>query len=377
MARAVGAEATRLREAAEGHKRWNCWGPYLSERQWGTVREDYSRDGTAWDYFPHDHARSRPTAGARTASAGICDDQQRLCLALALWNGRDPILKERLFGLTNGEGNHGEDVKEFYYYLDATPTHSYLKMLYKYPQAEFPYARAGRGESPARQRRAASSSCSTPGVFDDDRYFDVFVEYAKAGADDIAHAHHASTTAARSRPTITCCRSSGSATPGRGSRARSPAAASSIAAADDAQSSPSSTDDLGARSLYGERRRPSCCSPTTRPTAERSSASTTSRGLRQGRLSRLRRQRRRDAVNPRGAAPRPRPTTGSTVPAGGQATVRLRLVGRRRHRAALRRRSTPIVDQRQAEADEFYADLQRDARRPGRCGSFSGRRSPA
>src|SRR5215475_14008437 len=130
------AEQLRLEEDALRQKHWKRWGPYLSERQWGTVREDYSPQGTAWDYFPHDHARSRAYRWGEDGIAGYSDDQQRLCLGLALWNGRDPILKERLFGLTNREGNHGEDVKELYYYLDATPTHSYLKMLYKYPQQE-------------------------------------------------------------------------------------------------------------------------------------------------------------------------------------------------------------------------------------------------
>jgi hypothetical protein len=134
-------EKQRLEEARLGRQPWRRWGPYLSERQWGTVREDYSPGGDAWTYLPHDHARSRAYRWGEDGLAGISDDEQRLCLALALWNGRDPILKERLFGLTNNEGNHGEDVKEIYYYLDATPTHSYLKMLYKYPQREFPYAR--------------------------------------------------------------------------------------------------------------------------------------------------------------------------------------------------------------------------------------------
>ena len=151
-----------MEEDRLGQRPWKKWGPYLSERQWGTVREDYSADGDAWDYFPHDHARSRAYRWGEDGLAGFSDDEQRLCLALALWNGNDPILKERLFGLTNGEGNHGEDVKELYYYLDATPTHSYLKMLYKYPQRAFPYARLRRGEPPARQGPSRSSSCSTP-----------------------------------------------------------------------------------------------------------------------------------------------------------------------------------------------------------------------
>ncbi|HEX3530496.1 MAG TPA: glucosidase [Thermoanaerobaculia bacterium] len=179
------AEHERLAESRPDKMRnWRLWGPYLSERQWGTVREDYSANGTAWDYFPHDHARSRAYRWGEDGLAGLCNDQQQLCLALALWNGRDPILKERLFGLTNGEGNHGEDVKELYYYLDATPTSSYLKMLYKYPQAEFPYARLVE-ENRRRGKQDPEFEILDTGVFDGDRYFDVFVEYAKAGPDDI------------------------------------------------------------------------------------------------------------------------------------------------------------------------------------------------
>src|ERR1044071_4013820 len=142
------AEGQRLRECRDLRAAWYRWGPYLSERQWGTVREDYSADGQAWDYFPHDHARSRAYRWGEDGIAGICDERQRLCLALALWNGADPILKERMFGLTNGEGNHGEDAKEYWFYLDSTPTHSYMKWAYKYPHAAFPYARLvdhGRG----------------------------------------------------------------------------------------------------------------------------------------------------------------------------------------------------------------------------------------
>ncbi|MEP6662279.1 MAG: glucosidase, partial [Verrucomicrobiota bacterium] len=165
-------------------KKWKFWGPYLSERQWGTVREDYSATGEAWEYFPHDHARSRAYRWGEDGLGGISDSLGRLCLSFAFWNGHDPILKERLFGLTNAEGNHGEDVKEIYYYLDATPTHSYLKMLYKYPQREFPY-----GELVARNRNRSRDEAEfellDTGIFDDDRYFDIFIEYAKAGAEDI------------------------------------------------------------------------------------------------------------------------------------------------------------------------------------------------
>src|SRR5436309_4756326 len=157
---------------------WTRWGPYLSERAWGTVREDYSADGRAWEYLSHDAARSRAYRWGEDGIAGIADEEQRLCWGLALWNGRDPILKERLFGLTGNEGNHGEDVKELYYYLDATPTASYLEMLYKYPQAEFPYVRLVE-ENRRRGRERPEFELLDTGIFDGDRYFDVFVEYAK------------------------------------------------------------------------------------------------------------------------------------------------------------------------------------------------------
>jgi hypothetical protein len=178
------AEERRLEEARARIAHWRRWGPYLSERQWGTVREDYSPHGTAWDYFPHDHARSRAYRWGEDGLLGISDKHQRICLALALWNERDPILKERLFGLTGSQGNHGEDVKEYYFYLDSTPTHSYLKGLYKYPQAEYPYARLTE-ENARRGRPAPELELLDTGVFDDDRYFDVTAEYAKANPDDI------------------------------------------------------------------------------------------------------------------------------------------------------------------------------------------------
>ncbi|HEX8914899.1 MAG TPA: hypothetical protein VF796_21280, partial [Humisphaera sp.] len=178
------AEHRRLAEARDARRPWRLWGAYLSERQWGTVREDYSPHGSAWEYFPHDHARSRAYRWGEDGLAGVSDDQQRLCLSLALWNGRDPILKERLFGLTGPEGNHGEDVKELYYYLDATPTHSYLRMLYKYPQAEFPYARLVE-ENRRRGKGEGEFELLDAGALDGGRYFDVFVEYAKAGPEDL------------------------------------------------------------------------------------------------------------------------------------------------------------------------------------------------
>jgi hypothetical protein len=178
------AEQIRLDEAREKKAPWKKWGPYLSERQWGTVREDYSEDGNAWDYFTHDQARSRTYRWGEDGLAGISDDKQRLCFALALWNGKDPILKERLFGLTNSESNHGEDVKEYYFYLDSTPTHSYMKYLYKYPQAAFPYANLV-DTSRSRSRSEFEYELLDTGVFDQDRYFDVFVEYAKEAPEDM------------------------------------------------------------------------------------------------------------------------------------------------------------------------------------------------
>jgi len=177
-------EQKRLNDARESGIPWKQWGPYLSERQWGTVREDYSHDGNAWDYFTHDQARSRAYRWGEDGLAGLSDDRQRLCFALALWNGRDPILKERMFGLTNSQGNHGEDVKEYYFYVDSTPTHSYMKQLYKYPQRGFPYADLVETNG-RRTREELEYELVDTGIFDDNRYFDVFVEYAKAGPDDI------------------------------------------------------------------------------------------------------------------------------------------------------------------------------------------------
>jgi len=177
-------EKERLQEARDAQVPWHKWGPYLSERQWGTVREDYSQSGDAWTAFPFDQARSRAYRWGEDGLVGISDDQQQLCFALALWNGRDPILKERLFGLTNSEGNHGEDVKEYYFYLDSTPTHSYMKCLYKYPQAAYPYddlVETNRQRTP----NDFEYELLDTGIFDDDRYFDVFVEYAKETPEDI------------------------------------------------------------------------------------------------------------------------------------------------------------------------------------------------
>jgi hypothetical protein len=178
------AEERQLAAHEKAWADWKKWGPYLSERAWGTVREDYSADGSAWEYFPHDHARMRAYRWNEDGLAGICDSRQQLCFALALWNGQDPILKERLFGLANSQGNHGEDIKELYFYLDNTPTHSYMKALYKYPQAAYPYGQLV-AENARRSKGDPEYELLDTGVFDEDRYFDVFVEYAKAGPEDV------------------------------------------------------------------------------------------------------------------------------------------------------------------------------------------------
>ena len=259
------AEQQRLTEARDKGVPWRKWGPYLSERQWGTVREDYSENGDAWNYFSHDQARSRAYHWGEDGLAGFSDDQQALCFALALWNGRDPILKERLFGLTNSEGNHGEDVKEYYFYLDATPTHSYLKWLYKYPQEEYPYLDIVTTNR-QRSRGEFEYELVDTGVFRDSRYFDVFVRIREGLAGRHVDPGYAPSIAGRSRRRCTCCRRSGSATPGASGRARR---------------NPSSTAPMLCNGFSGDRRqprrartalslrrrrRPSCFSPRTRPT---------------------------------------------------------------------------------------------------------------
>ena len=184
MARVQTIEDQRLEEACQRRKHWKRWGPYLSERQWGTVREDYSADGRAWEYFPFEHAHARTYRWGEDGIGGVCDRHQLICFGVSLWNGRDPILKERLFGLTGNQGNHGEDVKEQYFYLDSTPTHSYMRMLYKYPQAEFPY-RTLLEENQKRGRNAAEFELLDTGIFNENRYFDILLEYAKADYEDL------------------------------------------------------------------------------------------------------------------------------------------------------------------------------------------------
>ena len=256
-------EEIRLSESASRKKHWKRWGPYLSERAWGTVREDYSPDGNAWEYFPHDHARSRAYRWNEDGLAGISDRQQNVCFAIALWNERDPILKERLFGLTGNEGNHGEDVKEYYFYLDSTPTHSYMKYLYKYPQAEFPYARLVEENRRRGKSQSRSSNCSTPESSTNDRYFDVFVEYAKADPEDILIKITVANRGPK-QPIFACFPRSGFAIPGPGEdSSRRPelhAGTSSAEPSDRAQQcQPRASSGCIAKALR------SCSSPRTKP----------------------------------------------------------------------------------------------------------------
>ena len=346
-------EMKRLAECATAPPAWKKWGPYLSERQWGTVREDYSPHGNAWDYFPHDHARSRAYRWGEDGIAGFSDQEQRLCLSLALWNERDPILKERLFGLTNGEGNHGEDVKELYYYLDATPTHSYLKMLYKYPQAAFPYADLV-AENRRRGIGAPEYELLDTGAFDESRYFDVFVEYAQAGIDDVLMRITALNRAPPQRR-CTCCRSSCSATPGAGGAAGpSPTCAST--AKDSSPSTrdwapttatPHSADAQGTQWLLAENE-----------TNVRRLYASEAPGPFKDAFHEYLIDRRQEAIAANKTGTKAAAHFRFDVPAHGAARVRLRL-----SRAAL---PSPLEDfdrvfeARRAEADEFYADLQHD-----------------
>ncbi len=353
----MNAERQRLEEARQSQQPWRRWGPYLSERQWGTVREDYSSDGTAWDYFSHDMARSRAYRWGEDGIAGLCDDQQRLCLALAMWNGRDPILKERLFGLTNSEGNHGEDVKEQYYYLDATPTNSYLKMLYKYPQREFPYARLV-DENRRRGKLDMEFELLDTGVFDDDRYWDVLVEYAKAAPDDLfwqitVHNRGPEAAVLHLLPQIWFRnRWSWSGTATRPSLAAIPQGA--IAA---------SHHTLGDYVLYCQGA-PELLFCENETNGQRLWGLNGAGGYFKDAFHDYVIHGRRDAVNPRQIGTKAAAHYVLQVPAGGQSSVRLRLV------AAAADPPTPqndpldsfdrVVQERQQDADEFYADLQSD-----------------
>ena len=218
--RRAAPSAFGCRRPSTGSSPWKRWGPYLAERAWGTVREDYSPHGTAWDFFPHDHARSRAYRWNEDGLAGICDDRQTLCFALAFWNGNDPILKERIFGLTGNEGNHGEDAKEYWWYLDSTPTHSYMRWRYHYPQQRVPVRRPRRTRTRDARSSTRSTSCSTPASSTTTATGAIEVDYAKATPDDVCVKVTVAQRRARAGDASTCCRRCGSATPGRGGSIR-------------------------------------------------------------------------------------------------------------------------------------------------------------
>ncbi len=349
------AEHRRLAEAERGAARWRRWGPYLSERQWGTVREDYSGDGNAWSNFPHEQARSRAYRWGEDGIAGVSDDQQRLCLALALWNERDPYLKERLFGLTGPEGNHGEDVKEYYYYLDATPTHAYLKMLYKYPQGEYPYAQL-RNRNPSWEKLSPEFELIDTGLFDEDRYFDVFVEYAKASPDDIlmvvtAHNRGPDTAPLHILPTL-WFRNTWSWKNG----APKPRIARLDGVGLEAQH-----EKLGTFRLYCEGG-PELLFCENETNFRKLYGSNQAEGYFKDGINSFVVEGDASAVNPLGVGSKAAPHYRVNIPARGAATVRLRLSN-----AQL---SNPFEDadavltQARKDADDFYAELQKDLADP-------------
>ena len=370
----ISPEQQRLASDKAGKENWRRWGPYLSERQWGTVREDYSAQGTAWDYLPHDHARSRAYRWGEDGIAGFSDDHQYLCLSLALWNGKDPILKERLFGLTNSEGNHGEDVKELYYYLDATPTHSYLKMLYKYPQAAFPYSRLVE-ENRRRSIEHSEFEILDTGVFEEDRYFDVFVEYAKGSPDEIlmritAHNRGPDAAPLTLLPQL-CCRNTWSWRPD-GAR---PALVGRPGAIEVRH------PELGGYQVEFD------CEPAllfcdNDTNHRRLFGLDEVRGYFKDAFHEYLVQGRQDAVNPEQRGTKVGALFEMTIPAGGTANVRLRLSPDKGPKATLRPFADfdALVDTRRREADEFYAELQHQIADPdardaqGRAGTqyFSG-----
>jgi hypothetical protein len=347
-------EEQRLRETEERVAHWRRWGPYLAERQWGTVREDYSALGTAWDSFPHDHARSRAYRWGEDGLLGISDNHQRLCFALALWNGRDPILKERAFGLTGSEGNHGEDVKDYYFYLDSTPTHSYMKALYKYPQASFPYA-ALVAESRRRDRRAPEYELLDTGVFGEGRYFDVVVEYAKAAVDDVlvrisATNHGPEPALLHLLPTL-WFRNTWSWTPGadRPRLRRSRAANGHVVVeAEEAM--------LGPRWLYAEGS-PELLFTENETNAMRLwGAPNAGAHVKDGINDRVV-AGRLEAVNPAGEGTKVAAWYRRPIGAGETATVRLRLTNTPLPAGAFGADFEAVVAQRVREADDFYATV--------------------
>src|SRR5262245_50027202 len=346
-----GAEDARLAATRERTVPWKKWGPYLSERQWGTVREDYSQTGNAWDYFSHDQARSRAYRWGEDGLAGISDDRQYLCFALALWNEKDPILKERLFGLTNSEGNHGEDVKEYYFYLDSTPTHSYMKYLYKYPQAAYPYEDLLKTNR-QRNRLEMEYELIDTGVFDDDRYFDVFVEYAKDSPEDLLiqisiHNRGAAAAPLHVLPTLWFRNT--------WSWSKTPRSKPTLAQRD-SQTVSVSHPGLGERYLYCDRAVPWLFTENETNTERLFNVANRSPYVKDG-IDSCIVHGRADAVNPGQTGTKVAAHYDLTVPAGGAQVLRLRLSDRPLSRSAdaFGPDFDEVLAARRREADEFYA----------------------
>jgi hypothetical protein len=360
-------EASRLDDARRKKSPWKKWGPYLSERQWGTVREDYSPGGDAWNYFPHDHARSRAYQWGEDGLAGISDEKLRLCFGLALWNGKDPILKERLFGLTGPEGNHGEDVKEYYFYLDSTPTHSYMKYLYKYPQAAFPYADLIQ-ENRDRGRSRPEYELLDTGVFDQDRYFDVFVEYAKASAEDVliqitVHNRGPEAATLELLPTLWFRNdwSWGDDTPRPMLRQLAQVENSAVVAV--------SHRELGERFLYAEGA-PTLLFTENETNAERVFGTPNASPYVKDSIDDYIVRGRKDAVNPLKQGTKVSAHYPLTLGSGESRTVRLRLTDQPRKAsqksagALFGKSFGAVIRERIQEADEFYADVIPASMRP-------------
>ncbi len=360
MARKQGlkAESQRLAEDRAREKHWKRWGPYLSERAWGTVREDYSSNGDAWQHLPHDHARSRAYRWNEDGLAGISDRHQYICFAVALWNGRDPILKERLFGMTGSEGNHGEDVKEYYFYLDSTPTHSFMRFLYKYPQAEFPYRQLVEGNR-SRDRRASEYELLDTGVFDDNRYFDVYVEYAKSSPEDLLiRLRIVNRGPAEAELTVlptlwfrnTWSWGLGDRRP-RLRRAEAPEGRDG-----DVSAVEMDHDYYGARSLWCEGAPPLLFTENETNVERLFGGQNASPYVKDG-INDCIVEGRKDAVNPSQIGSKASAHYVCALPAGGEQTIRLRFTDRREPPAPFGEEFDRTFSQREREADEFYANL--------------------
>ncbi|WP_051979748.1 MGH1-like glycoside hydrolase domain-containing protein [Edaphobacter aggregans] len=356
LSRIESAEEKRLTDAREHDIPWKNWGPYLSERQWGTVREDYSKDGNAWDYFTHDQARSRAYHWGEDGMAGISDSKQLLCFGLALWNGKDPILKERMFGLTNSEGNHGEDVKEYYFYLDSTPTHSYMKYLYKYPQQAYPYDDLVKNNK-LRNRNDMEYELLDTGVFNEDRYFDVFVEYAKESPEDILIQISVSNRGPESAtvhvlPTL-WFRNTWTWWPDT----PKPSLNQAVVSEKGIQAVAASHADLGARYLYCDGDVPLLFTENETNNERIFGTPNITPYVKDG-INNYVVQGNQSAINPTKTGTKVSPHYQLNVDAGKTATVRLRLTGAAPSDAAqLFKGFAEILETRRREADEFYRSI--------------------